>query len=305
MAGLFILAAVIVGCRQEQRSNNEKPEKSSEEVLLEDVDQSAGKEKVSEEDDYQSKKSEEVSVDDVEQSEELEEISEEDDHQSKESEVTESEPVDLLPEKGESEEETDSEQLEDEEENEKDGIPSEKDSEQETENELSSEENTELEVDVPNRKDEETTDDRIQNAIESGFSQIIVSNVDAKRGDTVKVPVTLVNNPGVLGMSLTVSYEKNTLELLSVQNGEAFAETLTMSHSRELKSGCVFLWDGEAISDEQILDGSILILEFKILEKAPVGKTPIIVVCSEDGTVDRDLQIVEIGTESGFITVNE
>ena len=171
------------------------------------------------------------------------------------------------------------------------------------ENEISGSETdvSDEKTDVPSKE----SGDSIQDAVENGLPRIIVSNAEAKPGDTVFVTATLVNNPGVLGMSVTLSYEESALELVDVECGEAFAETLTLSHSKTLGNGCVFLWDGENILEEQVLDGSILNLQFKILENAMTGKYPIMLICSEGGTIDNNLEVVDIGVVKGFIAVQE
>lgn len=166
---------------------------------------------------------------------------------------------------------------------------------------------------VPVKDDKEETtevpskesDDRIQDAAEDGRPRIVISNTEAKPGDTVFVTATLVNNPGILGMSIALSYEEGVLELIDAQSGEAFSEVLTMSHSKTLGNGCVFLWDGEEVLKDQILDGSVLKLQFKISEKAAPGKCTIILICNKGGTVDNNLQIVDVDVINGFINIKE
>lgn len=152
-------------------------------------------------------------------------------------------------------------------------------------------------------KNRDVNAERIEDAIKDGHPRIVVSTAEAKRGDTVMITTNLVNNPGVLGMALTLFYEESALELISVQNGENFLDVLTMNHSKELNSGCVFLWDGEEILMEQIKDGAVLKLEFKVLEDAPAGKQPITIICNEDGTVDNNLQTIDIGVQNGYIKI--
>ena len=164
------------------------------------------------------------------------------------------------------------------------------------------------EPEQPSEPEQEEVDEnaeRIEQAIQNQFPVIVVSNEKAKPGDKVVVTATLVNNPGVLGTSMTLSYDESVMTLLSVKSGEAFSDVLTMSHSKKLGSGCVFLWDGEDVSDDEIQDGTILTLEFQISESAPAGKVPILLLGAEDGTVDKDLQTVELVSENGFLTIAE
>lgn len=157
----------------------------------------------------------------------------------------------------------------------------------------------------PEKEEVDENANRIEQAVQNGFPVIVVSNEKAKPGDKVVVTATLVNNPGVLGTSVTLSYDNSVMTLISAKNGEAFSDVLTMSHSKKLESGCVFLWDGENLTDDEIVDGTILTLEFQISESAPSGKAPILLINAEDSTVDRDLQSVELVSENGFITITE
>ncbi|WP_288619166.1 cohesin domain-containing protein [uncultured Eubacterium sp.] len=145
----------------------------------------------------------------------------------------------------------------------------------------------------------------LEQIAQDGIPTVAVSNTDAKAGQKVKVPVYVVSNPGILGMTLSLSYDESIMQLVNVQEGEAFKDVLDMNYSKQLKSGCTFLWDGEDITTDQILDGKILILEFKILKSAPVGKSPIVLLCDTDGVVDRDIQPIDLRLENGSVTIRD
>lgn len=149
------------------------------------------------------------------------------------------------------------------------------------------------------------TDKRIEQAVESEIPSIIVSEVEAKSGENVTVTAEIVNNPGILGMALTLSYDEHVLKLLDVKNGEAFDEILNMSHSEKLDNGCIFLWDGENITSDQIKDGNIITLEFQVLKDAKAAKSPIMLVYDQDEIVDNDLQSVKIAIENGAVLITD
>ncbi|MEE0136433.1 cohesin domain-containing protein [Blautia stercoris] len=146
-------------------------------------------------------------------------------------------------------------------------------------------------------------DEKIETAKKNEVPSIVISSAEAKQGDTVKISVSIVNNPGVLGMSLTLSYDESVMELVSAENGNAVKDVLDMNHSKTMESGCVFLWDGEKIDSNQIQDGEILNLEFKVLKSAPVGKTQVLLVSDEGGIVNNNLESLELNIENGFINV--
>lgn len=148
-------------------------------------------------------------------------------------------------------------------------------------------------------------EERVEKWDEYGVPMLIVSNAKARPGDKVEVSVKIVNNPGILGMSMALSYDENVLKLEKAEKGEAFGEALNMTVSEELNNGCVFLWDGVTISPEQTKDGEILNLKFKVLKSSGAGQTPVILINDEESAFDNNLNPVNLNVENGVITILE
>lgn len=149
----------------------------------------------------------------------------------------------------------------------------------------------------------EETKARIERAKEKGDPTLIISNVEAKKGDTAVVTVSLVNNPGIIGLSMTLSYDENAVDLEKIKNGDAFDGVLDMNVSEDLSSGCSFMWDATDVSVEDIQDGVVLALQFRLCKDAPTGKTPVIMICDLEGAFDRDISVVDLTVENGYVTV--
>ena len=147
----------------------------------------------------------------------------------------------------------------------------------------------------------EKNTERLKQASENGTPEIVISSAKAKSGEKVKINVSIVNNPGVLGMS----FVETALKLVKAENGEAVKDVLDMSQSKELTDGCIFLWDGEQITSDETKDGEILNLEFEVLNSAPEGKTPIRLIGEEDGVVDNDLKTVELAIDDGYVSIEK
>ncbi len=137
----------------------------------------------------------------------------------------------------------------------------------------------------------------------SNYPEIIVKNVSAKSGDDVQVIVELKHNPRILGMALSAYYDESVCELTSVENGEAFQDILELTPSKTLNSGVRFLWDGIEISENDIKDGEILIMNFKIKNDAQEGKYPITLKYSDGDIVNNNLESIMPQIETGFITI--
>lgn len=137
---------------------------------------------------------------------------------------------------------------------------------------------------------------------ENGTAVISVQSVSDSPGSIVEVPITIENNPGVLGATLKFTYD-SSLTLVDAVEGDAFS-TLTMTKPGKYVSPCKFVWDGQDIYPEDIKDGTILTLKFKIDDDAVNGSEYKVSVSYEDGDiVDGDLQPVDVTVAGGVITV--
>ncbi len=137
-----------------------------------------------------------------------------------------------------------------------------------------------------------------------GYPQISIDKINANPGDTVQLLAKIHDNPGILGMTLTVNYDERSLMLESVENGEIFTDILDMTTSKTLASGAKLVWDGIEVKSEDIKDGSFLVMNFRISDNAEPGEYPITLDYSPGDVVDNDLTNVELIIDTGFITIN-
>lgn len=147
--------------------------------------------------------------------------------------------------------------------------------------------------------------EKIARAAENGEATVILSNVSGKPGDEITVAAMIVNNPGVLGMFADISFDRNILQLKTLENGEAFQDILEMSCSGELAENSSVLWDGLSITEEQIMDGRILKMTFRIAENAPAGTSVIRMFADEEDILDNNLNPLNIIFQDGYVTIME
>ena len=134
---------------------------------------------------------------------------------------------------------------------------------------------------------------------------IIVSTVSANPGDTgVQVPILVRNNPGILGMTLTLSYDAESFTLRGAVNGAAVREVLSLTKPGKYVSPCNFVWDGQEIAPEQIQDGEILILTFDVAESAPAGTYPIEISYKPGSIIDNEFGALAFTVYNGGITIS-
>ena len=130
---------------------------------------------------------------------------------------------------------------------------------------------------------------------------IKVGSVNAAKGSTVQIPVTITNNPGIIGMALTVTYNENVMTMTSVSKGEAISGVLEMTPSKELNSGCNIIFDSVTVSDENIKDGVIVYLTFTIKSDAAAGSYPVTITAS--GILNNNVEEVEVPLTNGSVTI--
>ncbi len=130
-----------------------------------------------------------------------------------------------------------------------------------------------------------------------------VQSVTVNAGDTVTLAINVKNNLGILAMTLCLTYDDSVLDLISASNGTALS-MLTMTPSKTLSSGCKFAWDGVEITEDDVIDGEILVLTFAISDSAAKGTYDIVVSYTEGDIYDNDINPLSFEIENGTITVN-
>lgn len=131
---------------------------------------------------------------------------------------------------------------------------------------------------------------------------ISVENKYTVAEETVEVNVLIQNNPGILGATLEIAYPEG-LSLVGASEGEAFSY-LTMTKPARMDSPCRFTWDGTECGNEDLKDGAILTLEFKVTDQAVLKEAMPVTVTIPDGDIyDNNLQYVSVKTEAGSVTL--
>ena len=133
-------------------------------------------------------------------------------------------------------------------------------------------------------------------------AMLVVDNAKAQPAQTqVQVPVRIEHNPGILGMTVSVSYDDQLLTLTGACNGSAFS-ALSLTNPEQYENGCIFMWDGLEIPADQVKNGEILVLSFDVAAQAVPGAYPIAVRTS--GTaVNNDLSAVSVSVQDGYVLV--
>ena len=131
---------------------------------------------------------------------------------------------------------------------------------------------------------------------------LVADSVSANAGGTVQVAVSVAKNPGILGMTLSLNYDDSKLTLTDVANGSA-ASALTFTKPSRFIDGCDFVWYGEALTADQIKDGEVLVLTFKVADGCAAGTYPISISYVDGDIFDNNLSYLNLNIVNGSVTV--
>lgn len=133
---------------------------------------------------------------------------------------------------------------------------------------------------------------------------IVVDTVNATPGAEVQAAITVRKNPGILGMTLTLYYDETLCTLEKVENGNAVADILDLTTSKNLNNGARFVWDGIEITDSDIKDGDVLLMTFKVKDDVNAEFCPITVKYFNDDIVDNALNGIYPTIKNGGIIIS-
>lgn len=134
----------------------------------------------------------------------------------------------------------------------------------------------------------------------NNIATIYAENVCAAPGDIIEVAISIKDNPGISGATITVSFSPK-LTLTQAVNGATFS-TLQYTEPGALTSPCNFTWDSEnTVTNE---NGEILKLSFKVSESAVENEVlPVNVSYVYGDIYDGDLSSITVDFVNGGIKV--
>ncbi len=132
-------------------------------------------------------------------------------------------------------------------------------------------------------------------------AQIYAQIVRANPGETVRIPVFLLNNPGITALSLSFSYDSTKLELLGVEDGGVFAGA-DFTAGGDLKAvPYTVMWDSVSRSN-MTANGILAYLQVRVPEDAE-GNIPIDLSLNQKSTFNVNLEEVPFDVLYGMVMV--
>lgn len=132
--------------------------------------------------------------------------------------------------------------------------------------------------------------------------QMQVESVSAEPGESIDVAVELINNPGIIATSFTISYDNECLELTGVDDAKLFADMAFTPSGDITLIPFRLMWDSLA-TENYIDNGTMAILHFNVLDTASAGLTEIEINVETENTFDVNLDEVAIEPVNGGIEI--
>ena len=129
------------------------------------------------------------------------------------------------------------------------------------------------------------------------YAQIIRSNP----GETVRIPVFLLKNPGITAVSISFSYDSTKLELLSVENGLIFSAA-DFTPGDDLHAVPYTVTWKSASRSNLTANGILAYLNVRVPEDAE-GNIPIDLTLNQKATINADSEEVAFDVLYGMVMV--
>ncbi len=248
---------------------------------------------------------------------------EETDEPSENEEATEEETVEPSENEEATEEETDEPSENEEATEEETDEPSvnEEATEEEADEPSVNEEATEEETDEPSVNEENTSDDdlileenllvtlelednSVRNQVYTVRDKVYINveDVTAMPGQEVSVDISVINNPGILGMTLSLYYNDDT-EIVAVDEGIAL-DSLTFTPPGDFNDNPVnLLWDG--MSDNDYSTGDIATVTFYVPKGIDEGTYELYLTYRPGDVFDENYDDLDVYISQGSITIKD
>ena len=132
---------------------------------------------------------------------------------------------------------------------------------------------------------------------------ITVGSVSGKPGETVTVPISISENPGIIAARLKITYDADALTLTNVTDGGIlgeyeFGDSMTANPY-------IVSWSNGSAQADYTANGNLVYLTFKIAENATAGTLPITVSYDAEEIYNKAFENITFATNPGIVTVEE
>ena len=149
--------------------------------------------------------------------------------------------------------------------------------------------------------------DKIEQMPEPLKAQISAEEAACKVGNTVRIPISLTNNPGMASLKLELSYDTDVFEFISAESGKVFPSSSFRAPSTDETDAKVLLWNNSTIKENITSNGRLAFVTFRIKDDAQTGKYTVSLLCNAENkdAININGQAVPIQASDISIIAND
>ena len=126
---------------------------------------------------------------------------------------------------------------------------------------------------------------------------ISVGSAEAKVGDTVKLPVTIKGNPGIMAMLIDFKFDSECLQFVGFEKGKIFSDYETSDAEGVVRLMCV---ENEDVKG----NGKIITLEFKVTSDKS-KETEVSVALEDNSLCNYDEELIPAKGKNGKVKIKK
>ncbi len=124
---------------------------------------------------------------------------------------------------------------------------------------------------------------------------ISIGSAKAKVGESVKIPVEISGNPGILAWNIVFKFDSEVLEYVGYDQGDLFSDYMAFEKAGQVGVNCI---ENEDIKG----DGKLITLEFKVIGD-DIKKTQIAVDMEKSSICNNNEELITFTDENGTVKI--
>lgn len=136
----------------------------------------------------------------------------------------------------------------------------------------------------------------------SSTPTIYAIKTECSSGEVIRFPITLVDNPGITSLSISVEFDDTIFELIAVDDSGLLPGKM---HSDNYSSPYQLEWENDASTQNYTDVGRLVTLYFSIPDDVPDGHYPVTINHSDNFVIDKNYDDVAIVFSDGELIVSE
>lgn len=137
------------------------------------------------------------------------------------------------------------------------------------------------------------------NSYAAGSPQLAIGSVSADGSDTVAVPVTITDNPGITTVCFSIEYDNSVIALSKVENGSLLGGQMNSDSIDKIPYYCG--WINALQKTNCTEDGTLATLYFKVKDSSKVSKAEIKIAEGSFEAYDSDIRSKKFTLTDGQI----